>query len=127
MDQHTQSGIATVIPMIAGMVRDTETGELRWPMIASGIIVAATIAIGGFLVKIGNEVAANTSMIVLLNADLRDLKTSLHPATAKRYTSDDAARDNDIMRARLREIGEENRRGMDELARRVQRMEDKRK
>lgn len=127
MDPHAQSGIATIVPMLASAVRDSETGEIRWPMVIGSLMVAAIIAVSGLLLKISNEVSSNTSMIVLLNADLRDLKLSIHPATSKRYTSDDAARDNDIMRARLREIGEENRRSLDELSRRVQRMEDKRK
>lgn len=125
MDNHTQSGIATMVPLLAGIVRDSETGELRWPLIVGSLVVAAVVAVAGLLLKISSEVAANTSMIVLLNADLRDLKSSVHPATAKRYTSDDATRDLELIRARIKDARDEVRRDVDDLSRRIIRLEDR--
>lgn len=127
MDHHTQSGIVTIGPLLASMVHDSETGELRWPIIVSGLAVAAVVAVGGFMVKIGNEVSANTAIIVLLNSDIKELKTSLHPATSKRYTSDDAARDFELTRQAIREMRDQARRDHEDNSRRLSKLEDRRR
>lgn len=127
MDQHTQNGIATIVPFISSMVHDAETGEIRWSLIVSSLVVAAVVAVGGFMVKIGNEVSASAAMIVIMNSDIRDLKTSLHPATSKRYTSDDAARDLELIRQAMREMRDQSRRDHEDNSRRLSKLEDRRK
>ena len=127
MDQHAQSGIATIVPFLSGMVHDAETGEIRWSLIVSSLAIAAVVAVGGFMIKVGNEVAASTAMIVIMNADIHELKTSLHPATSKRYTSDDAARDLELIRQAMREMRDQSRRDHEDNSRRLSKLEDRRR
>ena len=127
MDQHAQSGIATIVPFLSGMVHDAETGDIRWSLFVSSLAVAAVVAVGGFMVKIGNEVSASAAMIVIMNSDIRDLKTSLHPATSKRYTSDDAARDLELIRQAMREMRDQSRRDHEDNSRRLSKLEDRRR
>ena len=126
MDPNAQHGITTLGPLLASMVHDSETGELRWPVIVSVLAVAAVVAVGGFIIKIGNEVSANTAIIVLMNSDIKELKSSLHPATSKRYTSDDAARDLELIRQAMREMQDQARRDHEDNSRRISKLEDKR-
>jgi hypothetical protein len=107
-----------------GIVRDSETGEIRWPVVAGGILVAATVAIGGFLVTLSNSVAAIEARQVLMEGRVSHLEDSAHPATSKRFTSDDAARENELLRTRIRDAREECRRDNDDVRNRVQRLEE---
>lgn len=114
---------ATVLGL--GMVRDVETGEVRWGMIAAGILVASTVAVGGFIVKMGNVISAIEARQQVVFSRLESVENVTHPATMKRYTSDDAARDFELMRVRMREIRDEARKDHEELVARLQRIEDK--
>ena len=113
-----------LLPMLTGMVRD-EGGELRWPLIIGSIISAGAIAVGGFVVSVGNEVSAIAARQRIVMERLDKLETANHPATTKRYTSDDAARDQDIMRRALREVLEDIRKDIGEVNARMQRFEDR--
>jgi hypothetical protein len=112
------------LPMLGGMVRD-DAGELRWPLIIGSIISAGAIAVGGFLVSVGNEVSAIGARQPIIMERLDKLETANHPATTKRYTSDDDARDQEIMRRALREVLEDIRKDIGEVNARMQRFEDR--
>lgn len=116
---------ATILGL--GVVRDPETGEIRWHYVAGGILVAATIAVGGFLVSISNILAAVEARLQIAMQRIETLEASQHPATSRRYTSDDANRDLELLRTRIRDAREEARKDSEGLSVRVLRLEDRRR
>ena len=114
---------ATILGL--GIVRDPETGEIRWHYVAGGILVASTIAVGGFLVSISNVLAAVEARLQIAMARIEQMENSQHPATSKRYTADDANRDLELIRARIRDAREEARKDNEGVANRVLRLEDR--
>ena len=106
-----------------GIVTD-ENGQIRWNLVAGGIIVASTMACIGFVISMGTNLAAIEARQHIVLERLDRLESSVHPATSKRYTSDDAARDNDLLRTRIREAAEDYRRKDAEVLLRLQRIED---
>ena len=108
-----------------GMIRDGETGEIRWNLVAGGILVAATIAVGGIIISMGNLIAAIEARQHMVISRLEALEVSAHPATSKRYTSDDAVRDAALMRQNIRDMEEHLRLDNVELKLRLQRVEDR--
>jgi hypothetical protein len=108
-----------------GMVRDVETGEIRWPVIVGGIIVAGGVAVGGFIVQMGNTISAVAATQKLMAERLDKIELSVHPSTSKRYTSDDAARDLDLVRSRIKDGRDDARRDHEEVIARLQRLEDR--
>ena len=107
-----------------GMIRDDE-GAIRGNLVAGGILVAATISIGGIIISMGNLIAAIEARQQMVIARVEQLESSLHPATSKRYTSDDAIRDAELMRNRIRDSRDEARRDHDDNKQRIQRLENR--
>ena len=108
-----------------GMVRDAETGEIRWNIVAGGILVAATIAVGGIIISMGNLIAAIEARQQMVISRLEAMESSQHPATSKRYTADDAQRDLELIRTRIRDAREEARKDNELIAARILRLEDR--
>ena len=108
-----------------GIVRDPETGEIRWPVVAGGILVAGTVSVGGIIISMGNLISAIEARQQMVIARLEAIEVSAHPATSKRYNSDDATRDAELMRNRIRDSRDEARRDHDDNKQRIQRLESK--
>ena len=106
-------------------MHDEESEGIRWNLVAGAVIVTTTMACAGFVISLGNRVSAGETKIQMLTEDVKDLKNSTHPATSKRYSSDDAARDLDLIRVRIKEAAEDMRRRDDDIQRRLQRIEDR--
>ena len=102
-------------PMLA-MVRDTSTGEIRWPVVIGGIITAGVVGVSSWLISASQDIAYIKARQEMVITKLASIEASSHPATSKRYTSDDAARDQDMMRRELDRLGE-----------RIAKLEDRRK
>lgn len=104
------------LPVIGGMVRNAETGEIRWPVVAGGIITAALVGTGGWIVGLSREVSVLHAKQEMAMMAISRLEASQHPATMKRYTADDADRDRaaverTIVRMEERILRLEQRRG----------------
>ena len=105
-----------------GIVRNPETGEIRWQVVAAGILVAATIATGSFLVSISNILAAVEARLQIAMLRIDQIEASQH---SKRYTSDDAKVDLELIRTRIRDSREDARKDTEMLAARILRLEDR--
>lgn len=107
------------------MVRDTDTGEIRWPVVVAGLLTAGIAGAVTAVISVSSEVAGIKARQQIVFGRLDVIESSNHPATAKRYTSDDAARDLELIRMRIRDGREECRRDNDDVKQRVQRLEDR--
>jgi len=113
--------------LLIGVVRDSETGEIRWPVVIASLLTAGVIGAITMSIAMTSEVSAIRARQQIVFERLAQIEASTHPATAKRYTSDDAARDMDLIRSRIRESEERSRDDHSELNLKIQRMEDRMK
>lgn len=81
------------LAMLAAVVRDDVSGEIRWPVVIGAIIAAGSIATAGWAVGLSNELTYVKARQEIVLQRIQVLEQSQHPSTAKRYTSDDAERD----------------------------------
>lgn len=98
-------------PFMLAMVRDEE-GNIRWPVVVGGVITAGAVAIAGWLVSTTAQLAKVEARQEIVLQRLNTIEASTHPATSKRYTSDDA-----------REDRERTQREVDRLIERLERVE----
>jgi hypothetical protein len=107
------------------ILQDPETGNMRWPMIAASISVAGIVGAVAVITTIKADISGISARQEIVLQRLDRLEGTLHPATSKRYTSDDAVRDLDLIRTRIRDAEEIARREDSEIKLRLQRLEDK--
>ena len=107
------------------ILQDPETGNMRWPMIAASISVAGIVGAVTVIATIKADISGISARQEIVLQRLDRLEGTLHPATSKRYTSDDAVRDLDLIRTRIRDAEEIARREDSEIKLRLQRLEDK--
>ena len=110
---------------LGGILQDPETGNMRWPMIAASISVAGIVGAVAVITTIKSDISGISARQEIVLQRLDRLEGTLHPATSKRYTSDDAVRDLDLIRTRIRDAEEMARREDNEIKLRLQRLEDK--
>ena len=101
----------------AAMVRDAETGEIKWNLIIGGVLTAAILGVAGQVISNGTLVAAIGARQELVLQRLTAIEQNIHPATSKRYTSDDAAHDREIVEKHLTRIEERITRIEDRITR----------
>ena len=86
----------SMMTLIGGVVRD-DNGEIRWSVVAAGIIAAGSVTVGGWMVAVSSNVSAIEARQQMVLRRLDSLEASTHPSTSKRYTSEDADRDRSAM------------------------------
>ena len=114
-----------IAALALGMIRDRETGEIKWPVVIGGLLAAGIAGAITMTIAVNADLSAVKARQQVVFERLSVIETSSHPATAKRYTSDDAARDLELIRMRIRDSRDECRRDNDDLKQRIQRMEDR--
>ena len=90
----------------AAMVRDAETGEIKWNLIIGGVLTAAILGVAGQVISNGTQIAAIIARQEIVLQRIQAMEQSSHPSTSKRYTSDDAARDREMVEKHLARIEE---------------------
>ena len=90
-----------------GAVLKTQQGQMNWPLVLSTVATALVLWIGASQLKQNDELARISERQLVNNERIQRLEDQQAPATAKRYTSEDAARDLKLMREEIRYLQEQ--------------------
>jgi hypothetical protein len=92
-----------LLPFLAGVIHD-EMGEIRWPIVTAGLATAGIIGAFAATTNMTANISAIDAKQQMVLQRLDRIEASQHPATSKRYTSDDADRDREYFRREFAQI-----------------------
>jgi hypothetical protein len=81
-----------LLPLLIGIVR-TEEGEIRWPVVISGVALALITGMGAAVVSQGKEIARVEARQMSVLERLDKIESGAVMATNDRYRRSDAERD----------------------------------
>ncbi len=92
--------VSSFLPFLLGIIYK-EDGEIRWPVVISGVVTALMVGMGAAVISQGREISAMDARQRLVLERLDKIENGSVAATSDRYRRSDADRDLSALETRI--------------------------